>query len=129
MELGRDRHVDCDDVRLIGQLQHEAKDVLSSPRWQIAESDVIDWREWGDEFVVHVASRSETHLLSAATGTILLSLLDGRQALSLDAMYALAIDDAEIGASSKDSIMSAAARESLQVIVAELERLGILRAA
>jgi hypothetical protein len=100
--------------------------LLSTQRWRIAESEVIDWREWGDEFVVHVATRSETHLLGAAAGSILLVLLDGRQALTLDAMYATAIDDAETSAGSKDSIMSAAERESLQAIVVNFERLGIL---
>ena len=87
---------------------------------------MIDWREWGDEFVVHVASRSETHLLGAAAGTVLLALLDGRQALTLDAMYAMAIDDAETSGGAKKPIMSPAERESLQAIVADFERLGIL---
>ena len=102
---------------------------MSTSRWQIAESDVIDWREWGDEFVVHVASRSETHLLSAAAGSVLLALLDERRALSLDAMYARATGHSETEPSSNDPIMSEAERESLQAIVADFERLGILRTA
>jgi hypothetical protein len=87
---------------------------------------VIDWREWGDEFVVHVASRSETHLLSAAAGSILLVLLAAHHALTLDGMCAMAIDDAENRTSAKHSIMSAGEHESLQAIVADFERLGIL---
>ena len=99
---------------------------LSNQHWRIAQSEVIDWHEWGDEFVVRVASRSETHLLGAAAGSILLALLDARRALTLDSMYAMAIDDAEASASPKDSSMSTAERESLQTIVVELERLGLL---
>lgn len=99
---------------------------LSTQRWRIAGPDLIDWREWGDEFVVRVAPRSETHLLSAAAGSILLTLLDGREALTLDAIYASAVDDADTGASSNGSSMSAAERQSLQAIVTDFERLGIL---
>ena len=102
------------------------EDVSEVERWRIAESEVIDWREWGDEFVVRIESRAETHLLGPAAGSILLVLLDGRRALSLDAMYRLAIGEAETSADSKDSIMSAAERESLHAIVADFERRGIL---
>ena len=101
-----------------------------TPRWRIAETEVIDWQEWDDEFVVYVASRAETHLLAAAAGSILLALLDGRRALSLDDMYAMAIaHDDGTGTSSKGSIMSAEEREALQGIVADFARLGIVRSA
>jgi hypothetical protein len=98
-------------------------DLLPTVRWQIAASEVIDWREWGDEFVVRVASRSETHLLDAAAGSILLVLLAERAALTVDAMYERATDGAE---SSAESSMTAAERQSLQAILAEFERLGIV---
>ena len=108
----------------------EVESLLSTPRWQVAESEVIDWQEWGDEFVVYVASRAETHLLGSAAGSILLVLLDGRQALTLDDMYAMAIDHGDAtGTRPKDLIMSAAERESLQAIVADFARLGIVRPA
>ena len=101
--------------------------LLSTPRWRVAETEVIDWQEWGDEFVVYVASRAETHLLSAAAGSILLALLDGRRALALDDMYAMAIaQGGATGTSPRDSIMSAAEREALQAIVADFARLGIV---
>jgi hypothetical protein len=102
--------------------------LLSTPRWRIAETDVVDWREWGDEFVVYVASRAETHLLTAAAGSILLALLDGRRALTLDDMYAMAIAHGDATATSpRDSIMSAAEREALQAVVADFARLSIVR--
>jgi hypothetical protein len=100
--------------------------LLSTDRWQVAESQGIKWREWGDEFVVYIASRSETHLLGAEAGSILLLLLNSRQALSLNTMYAIANDNGEASASLKGSMMSAMERESLQTIVTEFERLGIL---
>ena len=126
MELGRDRRLDCNDILLIGQSQSQGEIALATQSWRIAEAEMIDWREWGDEFVVRVASRSETHLLGATAGSILLALLEGRRALTLDAMYAMAINDAETSSCSKNSIMSPAERKSLQAIVADFERLGLL---
>ena len=95
-------------------------------RWEIVESEVIDWREWGEEFVVRIASRAETHLLSPAAGNVLLALLDGRPTLTLEALYAKAFDDADTGAGT-GSTMTAGDLESLQAIVADFERLGIVR--
>jgi hypothetical protein len=122
--------VDRDDLFLNGQKHGGVESLLSTPRWQVAESEVIDWQEWGDEFVVYVASRAETHLLAAAAGGILLTLLDGRRALTLDDMYAMAIDHGDATHTRpRDSIMSAAEREALQAIVADFARLGIVRPA
>ena len=61
--------------------------------WRIDDSGQIDWREWGDEFVVRVASRDETHLLSAAAGAILRTLLDDPDPLTLEALYRKAFED------------------------------------
>jgi PqqD family protein of HPr-rel-A system len=98
-------------------------DLLATPHWQVAATEVIDWREWGDEFVVRVASRSETHLLNAAAGSILLVLLDAHAALTLDEICATATQDADPSAASD---MTAAERQSLQTILADFERLGIV---
>ncbi len=101
-------------------------DPLPADRWTIAASEVVDWREWGDEFVVRIASRAETHLLSPAAGNVLLALLDdGRPALSLEALYAMAFDDVETGVGN-GSAMTASEVESLQAIVADFERFGIV---
>jgi hypothetical protein len=99
---------------------------LSGPRWRVVEPEAIDWREWGDEFVVHVATRAETHLLSAAAGSILRTLIDGRRALTLDDIFATAMDDPANSAGSQTLGMTAAERESLQAVVVDFERLGIL---
>jgi hypothetical protein len=97
----------------------------ATDRWQIDGSQVIDWHEWGDEFVVRVASRAETHLLSAAAGAVLLALLDGRQSLTLEALYARAFQDSD--ADPLDSqTMSASDLESLRTIVGDFEQLGIV---
>jgi hypothetical protein len=126
VERGQDRRVDGDDVFLIGQLGREVEGPLSSERWRIFESQVIDWREWGDEFVVRVASRSETHLLGAAAGSILLVLLEGRQALTLDAIYAMATGNSDTLGAMQNPRVPAADRERLQAIVTDFERLGIV---
>ena len=97
----------------------------ATDRWHIDGSEVIDWHEWGDEFVVRVASRAETHLLSAAAGAVLLALLDGRQSLTLEALYARAFQDFD--ADRPDSpTMPASELESLRTIVGDFERLGIV---
>ena len=92
--------------------------------WRIDGSERIDWREWGDEFVVRVASRDETHLLSAAAGAVLLALLDDPDALTLEALYAKAFQDESGRSSGQD--MPAGEIESLQTILCEFERLGIV---
>ena len=94
-------------------------------RWNIATSEIIDWREWGEEFVVRVASRAETHLLSPAAGNVLLALLDGRPTLTLEALHAKAFCDADAG-SGIGSTMTAGELEALLAIVADFERLGIV---
>jgi hypothetical protein len=98
----------------------------SSPTdcWHINGSE-IDWREWGQEFVVRIASRAETHLLSAAAGAVLLALLDSRQTLTLEALYAKAFQDVD-PSQAIDQAMSPSERDSLRAIVSDFERLGIV---
>jgi len=95
-----------------------------SDRWHIPESEVIDWHEWGDEFVVRVASRAETHLLSSAAGSLLLALLDSRSPLTLETLYAKACGIAE-PRSADAPAMTAGEHDSLRAIVADFERLGM----
>ena len=93
-------------------------------RWYIPDLDVIDWHEWGDEFVVRVASRAETHLLSPAAGSILLALLDNPSALTLEALYAKAcgVHEAQVAAG---PVMTEDERNDLRAVVVGFERLGI----
>jgi hypothetical protein len=81
--------------------------------------DAIDWHEWGDEFVVRVVSRAETHLLSRAAGEVLLALLDDHPPSTLDALSARVFGDTP-------GAVSAEERASLQAIVRDFERLGIV---
>jgi hypothetical protein len=97
---------------------------LVADRWYIPESEVIDWHEWGDEFVALVVSRAETHLLSPAAGSVLLALLESRSSLALDALYAKAFLVQEPGSDGSPA-MTADERNSLRAIVADFERLGI----
>ena len=100
--------------------------MVASPtdRWHVPASEVIDWHAWGDEFVVRVAGRAETHLLSPAAGSVLLALLDSHSSLSLEALYAKACNDSESDAD-KIPAMTADERNALQAIVADFERLGM----
>jgi len=96
----------------------------ATDRWHIDASEVIDWHEWGEEFVVRVASRAETHLLSAAAGAVLLALLDARQSLTVEALYAQVFQDYDAARPDRQT-MPAIELESLRTIVSDLERLGI----
>lgn len=90
-------------------------------RWSIPESEVIDWHEWGDEFVVRVAGRGETHLLSPGAGAVLLTLLGDGSGLSLEDLYAKACEP-EHGDS---PAMTEDERNAMRAIVADFERLGM----
>ena len=87
-------------------------------RWSIPESEVIDWHEWGDEFVVRVAGRAETHLLSAAAGSVLLALLESRSPLSVEALHTRAC-------SSQEEAHAGEERDALETMLATFERLGM----
>ena len=93
----------------------------ATDRWSIPESEVVDWHEWGDEFVVRVAGRGETHLLSRGAGAVLLTLLDDGSGLSLDDLYAKACEP-EHGNS---PAMTEDERDAMRAIVGDFERLGM----
>ena len=97
----------------------------ATDRWHVDGFQVIDWHEWGEEFVVRVASRAETHLLSAAAGAVLLVLLDGRESLTLEALYVRAFQDFDTDRPDRPT-MSESEVESLRTIVGDFERLGIV---
>ena len=118
MERRADRRLGDDDVFLIDGTEVGGL----ADRWTIRESEVIDWHEWGEEFVVRVARRAETHLLSPAAGSVLLALLDSRSSMTLEALYAKAIQEP---ASDDGPAMTDDERNSLQAIVGDFERLGI----
>jgi len=96
----------------------------ATDRWHIDGSEAIDWHEWGDEFVVRVTSRAETHLLSAAAGAVLLALLDARQSLTVEALYAQIFQEHDAARPDRRT-MPPSELESLRTIVTDLERLGI----
>ncbi len=98
---------------------------LRAQRWAVRQPETIDWREWDDEFVVRVGSRSETHLMNAAAGSVLLALLEA-PALTVDDLYAMTIDVAHAGSDSGEAGTSAIHRGSLQAILANFEWLGIV---
>jgi len=94
---------------------------LLTDRWAVPESEVLDWHEWGDEFVVRVAGRGETHLLSPTAGSVLLALLADCSGLTLEDLYAKACEQ-ELGAG---PTMTPDERNAMRAIVADFERLGM----
>jgi hypothetical protein len=108
--------VDLDDLRLSPAW------ALASERWQLVNPDSIGWREWEGDVVVHVGSRADTHLLSAAAGAVLIAFLDSREALTLPAAFERTFGGAEVPAVP----MSEAEHDSLRAIAQDLERIGLL---
>lgn len=98
---------------------------MAETRWRLPSEAELDWREWGEEFVVHDATSARTHLLSAAAGSALFAFLDGRRCLDLDELFASAFAGSKPGDGSTE-IMSAEERQSLLAIMGELERLGLV---
>ena len=92
-------------------------------RWSIQESEVIDWYEWGEEFVVRVAGRAETHLLSPAAGSLLLALLESRSPLSVEALHSRVYSSQEGAPNGAD--LPAEERDALATVLADFERLGM----
>jgi hypothetical protein len=102
--------------------------VVAPDRWHLNRSDEIDWHEWGDEFVVRVEHRAETHLLSAAAGAVLLALLDRREMMTVEGLYARAFRDLKLDRSN-DLAMFTRELELVQAILSDFERLGIVKRA
>jgi hypothetical protein len=97
----------------------------ATDRWHIDRAETIDWREWGEEFVVRVASRAETHLFSAAAGAVLLALLDGPD-MTLEELYKKAFQD--LGSDSTNGpVLPATELGFLEAMVSDFERLGIVK--
>jgi hypothetical protein len=124
VEQCQDRRLDDDDLFLNARHAGEMATASPSDRWQIDGAESIDLREWGEEFVIRVAKRAETHLLSATAGAVLLALLDG-QMLTLEALYAKAFQDFDSNGASRQA-MSPSEHDSLRAIVDDFERLGIV---
>ena len=97
----------------------------ATDRWHVDGSQVIDWHEWGEEFVIRVASRAETHLLSAAAGAVLLALLDTRQSLTVEALYVQAFQEHDAARPDRKT-MPPSELESVRTIISDFERLGIV---
>lgn len=96
-----------------------APQLAGAQRWYTPSEDLITWRVWDDEFVVHVGSRAATHLLSATAGTVLLGLLDASLSLTLDALFERVLGG-PLGVAMTDD-----ERASLLGIVLDFERLGL----
>ena len=115
--------MDDDDVFLSNAGRAEMGALSATGRWHIDRSETIDWREWGEEFVVRVASRAETHLFSAAAGVVLLALLDGPR-MTLEELYKRTFQD--LGSDSTNGpVMPAIELDFLRALVSDFERLGI----
>ena len=126
MDERPDRRVDRDDLFILSDVRlPEMGDLSATDRWQIDRSETVDWREWGEEFVVRVARRAETHLLSASAGAVLLALLDGTE-ITVEELYARVFQDLDSDPTSGPMIPPAEL-DCLQAVVSDFERLGIVK--
>lgn len=91
-------------------------------RWCISSPASIAWREWGDDVVVYVGCRADTHLFTATAGALLQSLLDSGAPLTLEAAFDRAFRDPQAEAAQD---MSPHERESMAAVLREFELLGI----
>ena len=91
-------------------------------RWQIAAPTSIAWREWGDDVVVYVGCRADTHRLTASAGAVLQALLEGGSPLTLEASFERAFSNVERAATHD---ISSREKESMAALLQEFERLGI----
>lgn len=88
--------------------------------WQACSLDTVDLCEWGDEFVVRVGSSAKTHLLSAATGSVLRALREASGPIGIESLFS------DVFGESTDAAMTAAERLLLRDVVVDLERLGLV---
>lgn len=92
-----------------------------SSLWQLTDAKQLAWREWGDEFVVHVGHQAQTHLLNPAAGQLLLALAAEPGPQSAEVLFRRAFS-----AVAESGNMTGDERRSVQAIVDEFERLGIV---
>lgn len=93
---------------------------FAQSRWQVPSPGSVAWRDWGDEFVVYVGHRADTHLLSASAGTVLRCLIDAAEGLSFDALSNRVFGEVDAAA------LTAEESFSLLGLVQEFERLGLV---
>lgn len=98
-------------------------------RWTLREP--LDWREWGEEFVVRVGTTGATCLLSPLAGETLKALRGG--AAHLDDIASLVFREAAPPSAVTAALVAAFAdraddAKDLLVVLAELEALGLARA-
>lgn len=91
----------------------------------------VDWREWGDEFVVRTGDSGATYLLSALAGEMLKALCD--RALSMEELCARVLYDSAPPSTAAGASVSTFAdpgedAKSLLAVLQELEALGLARA-
>ena len=91
-------------------------------RWRISSPASIAWREWGDDVVVYVGCRADTHLFTATAGAVLQSLLDSNSPLTLEAAFDRAFGGPQATATQD---ISPREKESLAAMLREFQLLGI----
>lgn len=94
----------------------------AADRWQIAAPKLITWREWGDEWIVHVDTHAETHLLSPVAGHVLRILLEEGRPLCPKALFERAFGNLQAAGLA----MTFSEHVAMQSILSDLERKGVV---
>ncbi len=111
------------DLAADGRLDHPVLD-LSAPvhlagRYK-ADAAALEWRDWGDEWVVYDSCQARTHLLSAEAGEMLRLMID--RSCTVDELASALFDDA----GTVESTLTPDERASIGRILDDLGRLGLV---
>lgn len=97
---------------------------MPSPERYFANPVTVQWRQWDDEMVAYNNQQASTHLLAAGPAAALKVLLAARRGCTIDELrQQLTLECA--GSEVVDA--SGHERESLEFIVAELTRSGLIQ--
>jgi PqqD family protein of HPr-rel-A system len=80
---------------------------VQSPKWRVPEDWQLEWRQWGSLHVVFNPASGDTHLLNAASASVLRSL--ERNASTVEALEARTPDSSDVSE-----------------LVSELDELGLI---
>lgn len=85
-----------------------------------ADALALEWRDWGDEWVVYDDRQARTHLLSAEAGAMLRLMID--RSCDIDELASALFDD--VGTAG--STLTPDERASIGRILDDLARLGLV---
>jgi hypothetical protein len=126
MEFGSDHRLAGFDDELTPTASAGAprESVAAGPGWRVFAADQIEWRQWGDEFVVFNGTTANTHLLGHVAGAVLLELLQATTALTPQQIFRRLFAEVS-GQGCAESALAADELQTLETILADFARFRI----